>query len=358
MTVNLSEARIIIFAGAGASSALGKPTTVEFIKQLEKDGGSFPALLNLYTRYCKEETKFQEIHLDSEWVRDWLLTMKVFARDIDALIKTPPFQLPNRSSNTLLTINEILNKFDELIRNVYGEVEPIRAYEHYRRLFEPLFASGIKILPFYTTNYDLVIESLMACNLCNWRIETGLDNKGIRQIIDLGRFKALQNNQDTIILLKLHGSTNWSMDTNSKGQIEWVKHGNMPSAYKDVLIYPTTKKFDQLKQLPFSFFYDLLKDSLTSSHLRLCIVIGYSFRDIEINKLFAPAFDNKVHFLIVDTNPSQLESHMKKTFPSFDATQIKIENFKFGTWQEGDRLRFMKILDRELSLIRSININL
>jgi len=66
------------------------------------------------------------------------------------------------------------------------------------------------------------------------------------------------------------------------------------------MIYPTREKFEQMKEKPFSFYYDRLKSVLSSNAISVCIAIGYSFRDRFINEMFVESLKNGLKLVIFD----------------------------------------------------------
>ncbi|MDD5082472.1 MAG: hypothetical protein PHU08_03765 [Dehalococcoidales bacterium] len=126
-----------------------------------------------------------------------------------------------------------------------------------------------------------------------------------------------------------------------------------PENYRDLLIYPTREKFEQIKEEPFSFYYDKLKTELSSEATRVCIAIGYSFRDKFINDMFVKSLKNGLRLVVFDKNMRQNqllnELEADKTTSSSIKSNIYIHNIDFGNWRaQQDKIQFSKIVDEEI----------
>ena len=172
--------RVIVFTGAGASAALGLPTTPAFVKQLEEQLPDGRLLLKVYSAnvsQVKEITR-GEVPTDSEYIRDWLENMKIMAKSIEDLSPVMRGINPTKAptpSNVLAPVDNLLAKFDSLITKTYGkQPQPKLAYEHYSPLLDILKQhDGIEVVPLFTTNYDLVFECMKDYELNEWNVVTG-----------------------------------------------------------------------------------------------------------------------------------------------------------------------------------------
>ncbi len=80
---------------------------------------------------------------------------------------------------------------------------------------------------------------------------------------------------------------------------------------RDLVIYPGEK--EKRFEKPFFQNYLMLKEFL--SHNRICIVVGYSFRDIEITQVFHEAFEknDSLKVIIIDPNADKIANKLFKT---------------------------------------------
>ncbi|MDD5082473.1 MAG: hypothetical protein PHU08_03770 [Dehalococcoidales bacterium] len=211
----LSEHKLIVFVGAGASAGLGMPTTLQFIGLLRQHWGvnDTQVILDAYKKFYNSKNevglnKSQPL-VDSEYLRDWFLELHRSAESIQVL---PPIKSDvnmtkaPRPQTAVLFIDSILADFDSFTRTAYKDVAPEKAYEHYAPLLEGLSLNNIDVVPIFTTNYDLVFESMQDCARCSWHIETGMKKTGRRVILDTKLYDQVGSNP-RILIYKLHGST-------------------------------------------------------------------------------------------------------------------------------------------------------
>lgn len=346
------ESKIIVFAGAGASAGLGMPTTPEFVEVLRQHWRQLSPLLEQYRKYREDigEPKKVNEPIDAEELRDWLMYLGQASEYAEYLLKHQPFDTKvSHSSTTSQFVKVVLTSFDTLVRQTYGEVNPERAYRHYSPFLSMLLKHNIDLIPLFTTNYDLVFECMQDYRGINWHIETGMEKTGRRVILNTKLFEKVASNPPEILLFKLHGSTNWWMNTDND-QIERVALDyTLPQNYKDLLIYPTRGKFDQVNQKPFSFFYNKLDRYLSSEKLSLCIAIGYSFRDKFVNEKFSAAIKRGLRLLILDKDKGMNKAQLQKAFGESDIkNKVRIEHIEFGNWSGQPREKVAQVLSEEL----------
>lgn len=343
------KSNLIVFAGAGASAGLGMPTTPEFVELLGEEWPQISQLLKQYREYIKDigESKNVNEPIDAEELRDWLIHLEQEAKYTEYLLKHQPFEtkVPNTSSASQF-LSAVLRDFDSKIRRTYGTVNPGRANTHYSEFFKLLAQFGTDLVPFFTTNYDLVIESLEEYEGFRWDIETGMGKKGTNVVLNTQRFEKVTSGQPTILLFKLHGSTDWWRNKQTEQIVQVSFDISPPSHYSDLLIYPTRDKFNQVTEQPFSFFYNMLESFLSSEQLRLCIAIGYSFRDRVVNEKFSAALKGGLRLLILDPNMKKAQLKQAFDMPEID-NQIRIENVRFGDWSPPRRNRIAEVLGEE-----------
>ena len=116
-----------------------------------------------------------------------------------------------------------------------------------------------------------------------------------------------------MVLFKLHGSTNWFRDntTNPPRILKSELQIHLPEDpnYENLLIYPAKRKI--LLADPYFTAYDYFQRTL--ERCKLCVVIGYSFRDYDaLSRLRSAALLNKrLKLLLVDPNAEALSRTLK-----------------------------------------------
>ena len=337
------NSRVIVFVGAGASAALNLPTTPEFVKQLEKLSPDGSSLLSVYRTNVSQSKGIREenVPIDSEYIRDWLEDMKFMAKSIEELgpvIKSMLYQKAPTANHVVLSVDSLIDWFDSQITKTYGEqFKPKLAYTHYSPLLDILKQNlKIEVLPLFTTNYDLIFECMQDYPQNVWNVVTGMIQTGIGKLILKTQTFDKASSVPRLLIFKLHGSVDWWQNPEN-GEVEQVQERlQAPKDYKRSLIYPTREKFGQIKEEPFSFFYKRLKAHLSSEEIRACIAIGYSFRDIFINDIFAESLRKGLKLIIIDKS---MKKHQLMTqfssykLDDFSIDNIRIHNLEFGNWQ-------------------------
>jgi len=247
---------------------------------------------------------FSTAHPDSEVVLDYIDFLlkignesKEFPNQILALSGIGSFE------KWIDYFTELKNFLQKLIVEHYSNVDGEQADKLYNPLIS-IVCSERKILPIFTTNYDWVFEHLVEVRQNDYRLLDGFKSTGglgerwARDVFD--RFRSSPN-KINIILLKLHGSTSWYKDT--RNNIKKISEAAPQiGGSRALLIYPTQVKADAVKEDPFKTAYEYLKASLENA--KLCIVIGFSFRDPEINKVFSIALVNNKELKLVIIDPA------------------------------------------------------
>ncbi len=187
--------------------------------------------------------------------------------------------------------------------------------------------TDVKPLNIFSTNYDLTIERL--CFLKNIGYTDGFDpywNKDL--FLESGKNKEVN-------ILKLHGSVNWY-------RTELGDYFSIPIQSKDMdiqfvsgekgiplILYPGTK----LRYIePVLEILTILRESLLKA--KSCFVVGYSFKDDHITKLFKYAARINRNLILFFISPSAHEIYYEKLKRHTD------EEFIHGFTHEGFSPRF------------------
>ena len=136
--------------------------------------------------------------------------------------------------------------------------------------------------------------------------------------------------ESTLILFKLHGSTNWIKKKNSgiiiRSESFYTEH---EPDYDTMMIYPAKRKIALHE--PFFTAYDYLQKCL--SHAELCLVIGYSFRDYDSRMRFKSAKISNPNLRIVVLDP--FAETLQKELGE-DGIEIEPLPYYFGGTQKKD----------------------
>ena len=142
--------------------------------------------------------------------------------------------------------------------------------------------------------------------------------------------------------MKLHGSTSWYKD--AQGNIKRISEATPQIGQsRALLIYPTQVKANAVQEEPFKTAYEYFGASL--GRTKNCVIIGFSFRDPAINKIFSTALakNNELKLIIIDQaiNNVYLESLREKLLLDVDKFNSKVHYFEkdFG---EPEVISFIK----------------
>lgn len=144
--------------------------------------------------------------------------------------------------------------------------------------------------------------------------------------------------QNTMRIIKLHGSINWIKDKYGnliqKGLNESYKsieNSNESGYIKDeIMIYPLSQK--QLFLSPFIQFFSYLEKELRNN--KIWIVIGYSFRDIFIRNMFEKSIDTVKKIILVTPHSDEV----KRLFNSQAQDKIIEIPKRFGNKEDYEKV--------------------
>ena len=310
MTVNSSE--ITFFTGAGASKPFGIPTMIKMteifgnrLKSQEKE---------LFDNIIKKLKKIQtQIDIETVFSLIERFSANEYLRFEDPLFYYWKIQnkLPDHVCSTR-QLSNIKVKLQNNLRNacVLKSSKHSKLFQIYSNFFITITkglnpAPSIKSsdIPYdnlwtiFTTNYDICLETF-------WRdkyeidIFTGFFKNGKEFApdnffySDKGELLNRTTQFQQLRLVKLHESINWLINRET-GKVE-EKEYNLKTAKKigrgfydkEVLMYPLIEK--ELYVDPYiQMFYCLNKEL---ENKRVCLTIGYSFRDPIIRNFFIKNF--------------------------------------------------------------------
>ena len=312
------NAPVVLFLGAGASKPFGKMLMGEFVSHLE----NLPAFAG--------ESLFREIvnvpdgrdleHLFEE-LDEW--SRKGYCNEED------PFRGPPAPAGSLAVspkplakrLAERASRMQEDLRqavfNAYCDIPPghkPKLVQRFAALFDVLFKQlnpKKSPLVIFTTNYDPAVEVFCQerpgeYSLCDGFVPqpNAASHAWHRESIDHFQIEAVSSRR--VVLFKLHGSTNWFKSRDRDGFVKsdvpiyTTRHGT----FENLLIYPARRKV--ALDDPFFTGYDYFQRTL--EHCKLCVVIGYSFRDYDaLSRLrSASSYNPDLRLLALDPQAQSL----------------------------------------------------
>jgi len=303
----ITSSEVMLFAGAGASVPLGMPTTRAFLNELRRQ---------------VEATRLRVVYdaaldqlgndADIERLLDILAQWRSYPLSSPPRLATGSPVAPSQPPPTAGTQAEVVDLYEAALRLIttrYSDVDADRARFLYGWLLIWLkgFCTNWSPLPIFTTNYDWTFERMV--ERLKRRITSLVDGFVANPAGSLWnpaafhRLKGARHWQ--IVLFKLHGSTAWYRQPS--GQIAKITHAERYSGQlKNVIVYPTEAKTELVREEPFLTAYSYLTACL-SMGTRLCVVIGYSFRDPEISEAFriGLAENPQLRIIVLDPDPDK-----------------------------------------------------
>ena len=305
-------ARVLIFAGAGASYAVNPdryPTTLEFQQKVDPE---FDDILKtschtdpkLYDATDEDRSRASTVYqILKQTIRDrdepfdverviaeaeaLKKSSKTILKEIEYLPISRLIEVKSKafgSEGSKIDLERNIEVVDMIRKALYSQV--FRFYGAEPELSELTdyirFFNGIKQarLDVFTTNYDLVLDSVVS-HVDFFDSTVSQDPMGYSFL----NLPALQEilTKDQSVLIKIHGSVNWQ---EHNGQVI-VASPPGPSAIGDIdrrpLIYPGEKEY--LDREPFKTYYKYLEKAVKEADV--VVFIGYAFRDETLNKILA-----------------------------------------------------------------------
>jgi hypothetical protein len=175
----------------------------------------------------------------------------------------------------------------------------------------------------FTTNYDRIVEEFCASEK-NYEVRDGfrIDQKNRRNLWDARSFDLSRTPDNTLVkLFKLHGSLNWKLSEFGLEQAMPEQRLEKPTpVYKqDLMIYPGSK--ERPEREPFRTLYDRFDSEMKRTDR--CLVIGFSFRDQYLNRIFREFVDSgKGQLICMSNNASMIVAKNLLDLKDFDTLRI------------------------------------
>jgi hypothetical protein len=326
--------KIMFFFGAGASKDAGVSTVVELVDDFKSvlKNQDDPLLLESIEEILTIVKGWKEKRNDDRDVDiEQLLEAidRIEDRDDNVLSQffvnnnlklTKYLQLEAKYANKKKFLSDILKR-SVAISTGKKEID----VQYLRPLSQ--FLSPYTPLHIFSTNYDICVERF--CVISSRKYFDGFAHEWT------GHFSG---RSDDILLYKLHGSITWSRSQRgkySRNEI-MVKEAIDPQTNVvtgdvevPLILYPGKKL--EYSEPAFDTLHEL-KQYLETDELLYAFVVGYTFRDDHIRKLFHYAAENNPNFVLILISPSayhtyhhQLENYKDPEFPHIPTNPSKLK---------------------------------
>ena len=314
-----------LFLGSGASMFAGIPTTKELVsavmdRVIHREKWESEVTRHLVQNIVEQhgdkdvEELYEAIHYMIAAEKLHKMVAEYKAKDAGAgkrrEVKTIPLNNPDNA-----TIKDEAEDIDETIRALESLKTAIRntlltnltvkqeKNDDIVSVYDGLF----RCVPcnIVTTNYDNVLETY--CEMTGLDLVNGFKRSrlGDRRVWD----DVWEGGKTALWLTKLHGSITWQEDDN--GGVLEIGMPGLRDAKKDVMITPTLGE-KNYKDKIFPILMDRFKTILDETEL--LIVVGFSFRDPEINRMLLGHLkrtggnSRPMRLLYMDPKPDRLKN--------------------------------------------------
>lgn len=265
--------KVALFLGAGASAPYGMPTTSQ-LKEILKES-SFP-----FEKILKNDA-----YPDVEYILPALDKIISFSKSEGGKLWDICEPSSFRDVTTRAKIAKKIIEDEIFLRYKWNPSYDLTA----RELLEDLFSvvqSKDGDVTIFTTNFDTVIEEYCGKDNAQRRCITGFAAHRSRDMhVWSGDFQAGMDTRPKVFLYKLHGSLGWEQQNIDGNNMIVHKTGTRAAEIpaNDVFIRPTINTKNEIAKDPYRTAINEFANKLPS--FDVCVVIGYSFRDIHISKI-------------------------------------------------------------------------
>ena len=311
---------IILFLGAGASAALQKRMMEEFVNKTNLDISDQQqnSMLKLLTEFCGPDLEAIMGELDTLTGMKYALSVSGY-RDLKFSRRDAGGPTVEAFSLQKEVAADLQGSIRHAIIREYRDVDAGQTVKLYKSLFDCLFSNldaSNQCLVIFTTNYDPAIEifcreKFHEYSLCDGFPYDVASREHYWDRADFDNFK-LDRRKRNIVLFKIHGSVDWlrvvSTDKIKRGQPMYTAIDSQ--AYKNVLIYPATRKIAM--DDPYYSGYEYYQRCCEKA--KLCLAIGYSFRDYDaLTRLRgASSVNEKLRLALIAPNAEEVLTSASK----------------------------------------------
>jgi hypothetical protein len=291
---------IIFLLGAGASKEAGIPTSIEMIDRLEsllENDNTWDEYKQLY--FCIKSSIIHGFGMMGNYDRN-IINIETIVNTMEELIKSTEHPIYPFVGSWIPRLIELTNndftKITQLRDKIVNELYEWMKYQHdenitYYEGFLNFQYEYKNIVRIFSLNYDTCIEDSCA----KGNINRGFDSN---HRWDWRNFENEEKNDNNIVLYKLHGSRDWSMD--SSNVVQETKSGIKNEG--KALIFGTAYKMQYLD--PFLYLiYEFRRRTLDPA-TKAIICIGYSFGDEHINGIIRQSIKDNPERTIIEVSPA------------------------------------------------------
>lgn len=290
-----------LFLGAGASVFASQPTTKQLLAKVKKHVESDnPDILQRFIMELVGKPAFKDVEELYDCIDQTINIQNTNGR---VIVGDMVYQFHGHVINCADIVGK-LTKLKLGIREILldsfeiesGKFKMIK--EVYDRIWSVMEKRGSDSFQIITTNYDMVIEQY--CDETGMELVNGfMHNRSRLRGLWAGKWSP-ETNQPPIYLAKLHGSVNWYRDGN--GKITETGDIARRSADDDIMIAPTVGPKEYTKA-PFNALTKHFSEII--NNIDMLVVIGFSFRDAEINEVIKRRVDEGMK--LISISPTAVE---------------------------------------------------
>ena len=308
-----------LFLGAGASRFVSHPTTKELLDKVQERVQNSEMQVNK-RRFVLELLKEPELD-DIEKVYDCIIHTIEIGNYYSRIIANR-MQYISNSNIDYKTIVEALNDLRSIIRDTLldsFEIE-LKKNEEIKKMYDGIWSimqgNGSNVFQIITTNYDQVIERY--CDE-SWEFVNGFNFPPNLQPKYWSNKWDSNTDKPHLYLIKLHGSIAWQRESGGIRQADVTGRRN---SNDDIMILPTLGP-KYYEESPFRELRDCFKEIL--SGISVLVVIGFSYRDPEINEIIKSRQKGGMVVVSVSPEPDQVSK-----ISDLNGESIKIGGLQFS----------------------------
>ena len=306
------------FFGAGASASVDMPTTAE-MKRFLRDDAKFRVLErhiifkdieDVYTRIEELSNHFIQLYMverDDRWSTE--------------LNYDEELKLDSEIEKLRNPVIEWQDKFKKKIQNYLTKhLDPkTHTVKAYKDLLEKLHKADAD-LKIITTNYDLLLDKALDCDLNDGFVPDGSTIKVWKN--------RWENHPSKPMLVQLHGAINWLNDMPNNRKNRGIK--KVPWIPSEPMMLPLTLKDKDYSRDPYRGMFAKFEQIIAD--VDLCVVVGYTFRDRKILDVMRERLRSNLHVLLLDPKAKSVV----KTFENTAKHVLVAENGSVGCDAGGD----------------------
>lgn len=319
------KAPTVLFLGAGASALFDLPTTKQVMEKIGLEPYN-PTKQRKVTKHTELLTKFyNQLPADGKDLEGILDSLRIANEQmslyrLNALKEELSAKLPEQRADIEKLTDVHREECQQLEVNVKKCMSNLYVYrsEHDRKvvdaykplvdalLLSPIWEEEVRELPIFTTNYDMLFDSLVEMPFMKRIdfIDGFTEGRKYEVAFSADVYKEEFSNIG-IKLFKLHGGFNWWNRKQDNNILRWpdITPETNPKFDGPVVIYPAG--YGPYPRDEFHVLHEYLEQYLREA--KRCIVIGFTFRDIgRINHIFDDVMrDNtKLEVIISDVKPT------------------------------------------------------